>query len=251
MRFVLRGLALGFVVTAAGLDSTAAAADLLVSSFFSGAVQRYDGETGAFIGTFASGGGLSGAEGLGYGPNGDLYVVSRDNARVLRFDGQTGGYLDTFFSGTPLVIPQGLLFDADAHVYVNDAGTNVVQRFDVQTGQYLGEFASNGWLLGPFGMVFGSSGDLYVSSVGRDSILRFDGQTGALVGRLTSSDLDGPTGIRFGPEISTLPVARITLWFGSPAKRVSTSGCSLPAAAYLILQTCFLVRMETCMSPVL
>ena len=38
--------------------------DLLVSSFLSNQVLRYDGTTGAFVGNFAQGGGLNGPGGM-------------------------------------------------------------------------------------------------------------------------------------------------------------------------------------------
>src|SRR5689334_6692291 len=50
----------------------AARADLglFVSSFFTNSVLEYNGTTGAPVGTFASGGGLSLPQGLVFGPNG-------------------------------------------------------------------------------------------------------------------------------------------------------------------------------------
>jgi len=41
-------------------------------------------------------GGLDGAAGFAFGPDGNLYVVSNHNSEVLRYDGTTGAFIDTF-----------------------------------------------------------------------------------------------------------------------------------------------------------
>jgi hypothetical protein len=50
--------------------------DVFVSSANSNEVLEYNGTTGAFVRSFASGGGLQHPEGLEFGPNGDLFVSS-------------------------------------------------------------------------------------------------------------------------------------------------------------------------------
>ena len=72
-------------------------------------VLAYDGETGAFQRTFASGGGLTEPEGIAFGPDGNLYVSSRSD-EVLRYDGKTGEFIDVFASGNGLVDPAGIAF---------------------------------------------------------------------------------------------------------------------------------------------
>jgi hypothetical protein len=59
-------------------------------------VLRYDGTTGAFLDVFASGGGIDESEGLGFGPDGNLYVVSEATDEVFRYDGVTGAFIDIF-----------------------------------------------------------------------------------------------------------------------------------------------------------
>ena len=49
---------------------------LLVASWYTNSVLRYDAHTGAFIDVFASGGGLSHPEGLALGPRRTLLVSS-------------------------------------------------------------------------------------------------------------------------------------------------------------------------------
>jgi hypothetical protein len=54
-------------------------------------IGRFDGQTGAFIDTFASGGGLRGPSHLVFGPDGNLYVASfggtGPNSKVIRYNG--------------------------------------------------------------------------------------------------------------------------------------------------------------------
>lgn len=91
-----------------------AQADLLVSSLNTDSVLRYDSTTGAFLGTFASGGGLNNPVGLTFGPDGHLYVGSAATDSVLRYDGTTGAFLDSFASGGGLDGPAFLVFTSQA-----------------------------------------------------------------------------------------------------------------------------------------
>jgi hypothetical protein len=72
--------------------------NLLVPSFDTANVLQYDGSTGAFLGAFvpSGSGGLSGPEGVSFGPDGNLYVASSGNSSVLRYDGTTGAFMDAF-----------------------------------------------------------------------------------------------------------------------------------------------------------
>jgi hypothetical protein len=71
---------------------------------------EYNGTTGAFVKTFASGGGLSDPDGLVFGPNGDLFVSGFLNNAVLEYNGTTGAFVKTFASGGGLSEPTYLTF---------------------------------------------------------------------------------------------------------------------------------------------
>src|SRR5207302_7149990 len=89
--------------------------NLYVDSFNSSSVLRFDGKTGAFLNTFASGGGLNGPQGLTFGPDGNLYVSSFNTNSVVRFNGKTGAFLNTFAVGGGLSGPTYLAFrDTDS-----------------------------------------------------------------------------------------------------------------------------------------
>ncbi|MCI0433155.1 MAG: hypothetical protein L0271_05820, partial [Gemmatimonadetes bacterium] len=92
-----RFIAVGICALGAATGTAAAQNDLLVSSYYDDAVVRIDGDTGAFLGTFASGGGLTGPQGIAFS-RGFLLVVSRQTNSVLRYNATTGAFVDTFIS---------------------------------------------------------------------------------------------------------------------------------------------------------
>ena len=94
------------------------------------AVLRFDPDTGAFIDTFASGGGMLRPYGFTFGPDGLLYVASFLSDELLRYDGTTGAFIDVFASGDALPGglngPDGLAFGPDGLLYVTTQGSVAV-----------------------------------------------------------------------------------------------------------------------------
>ena len=145
-------------------------------------VLRFNGQTGAYMGVFASGGGLGLPRGLKFGPDGNLYVVSgQAGGYILRYNGTTGTYIDKFASGN-LMNPIDLTFGPDNNLYVTDVTANKVVRYNGTTGQSMGDFvaAGSGGLLVPVDLKFQGN---YLYVAGRDShqVLRYDARTGAYV----------------------------------------------------------------------
>lgn len=184
------------------------AGELLVSSALTDSVLRYDGQNGAFIDTFASGGGLGVPVGMAFGPDGNLYVASNSNDNVLRYDGQTGAFIDTFIpSGSGgLINPLGLVFGPDDNLYVTNnvpaSFDDTILRYNGQTGTFINIFASGGGS-GRTGLVFGPDGDLYACSFDNHIILRYNGLTGAFIGDFVPSGSGGlfrPRDLIFGPD---------------------------------------------------
>ena len=128
---------------------------LVVSSFGTDNVLRYNRKTGEFIDVFASGGGLDGPGGIVFGPDDNLYIGSEENDSVLRYNGVTGAFIDVFASGGGLGIPEGLVFGPDGNLYITSIATNDVKRYDGETGEFIGVFASGGGLSVPaLGLTF-------------------------------------------------------------------------------------------------
>jgi streptogramin lyase len=119
--------------------------NLLVASYGTDSVRRYDGGTGVFMQTFACGHGLEQPRNIVYGPDGNLYVTS-GNHSVVRYDGKSGSFIDVFVvprSGE-LDDPYGLEFGADGNLYVASGGSSCVLRYDGHTGAFRDVFVAPG-----------------------------------------------------------------------------------------------------------
>ena len=144
-------------------------------SQFSGQVLRYDGTTGAFVGVFLSGAGVTDPTRLTAGPDGRLYLSNYGTNTVTRFDAATGAYLGTFVAVTaPAGSVTGITFGPDGDLYVADRAGNAVRRFSGISGAQVGTFASGGPLDNPENLQFGPDGDLYVSNLGAGTVSRYD-----------------------------------------------------------------------------
>jgi streptogramin lyase len=174
--------------------------DILAASWTTDSILRFDGETGAFEGTFADGGPLRFPAGLDYGPDGNLYVSSFYWSSILEYDGQTGQFLGTFVpSGTGgLAQPGKMEFRADGLLYVLSSYSGGVLRFDATTGAFHDVLipAGSGGITTAFAMTFGPDGDIYLGGYYSKTVVRFDGQTGAPE-RTVAQFVDTPSGMGF------------------------------------------------------
>lgn len=164
-RFIPSGPLAGF---AAGLQQpiqiTFADDGLLyVSDSIANEILRFDAFTGAYVDTFVSAldnGGLQGAVGFTFGPDGNLYVASFGLLNAM-----TGNW------------------------------TSTVLRFDGNDGSFMGPSAfvsaGDGGLAGPIGIQFSPSGDLLVVSRFTNSVLRYDGDSGAFIDEFVPSAANG------------------------------------------------------------
>jgi sugar lactone lactonase YvrE len=168
------------------------------------AVLRYDGNTGEFKGTFASGNGMVRPYGLTFGPDGNLYVSSFKSDRILRFNGETGQFIDVFAAsnGSPegLNGPNDLLFTSDGSLYVTTQGTLEGEKKPNFFSQVLkfkpGEtkptvFAkqpsqSPSGFVSLLGLALGAQNDLFVSDFG-NNIRRYDLKTGELIATIATN----------------------------------------------------------------
>src|SRR3989442_576890 len=111
-----------------------------------GAVLRYSGGSGGFLGAFVApgAGGLWSPTGLVFGPDGNLYVSSYGTSSVLRYNSTTGAFIDTFVlpGSGGLGRPRALVFGADGNLYVCSENNNSVLRYDGSTGAFIDAFVS-------------------------------------------------------------------------------------------------------------
>jgi glucose/arabinose dehydrogenase len=176
-----------------------------------GGVLRFNGSTGAFLGTFvpAGSGGLNNSLEPTFGPDGNLYVAGF-GAGILRYNGQTGAFIDNFVPqgrGGLVAAEQGI-FGPDGNLYVADNDGSQVLRYNGKTGTFIDAFVSagRGGLFGPGGLAFGPDGNLYVDSDplhGVGGVLRYDGKTGAFIDAFVPAGSGGLArlgGIAFAPD---------------------------------------------------
>ena len=134
----------------------------------SGAVQKFNGTTGAFMGTFVTtgSGGLHNARGVAFGPDGNLYVTdfSGIGNDVLRYNGTTGAFMGVFASATGacsgLNLPRDLTFGANGNLFVGSFGSGDIFEYNGMTGACITDFipAGTGDLGGPTFLAFGEGG---------------------------------------------------------------------------------------------
>jgi DNA-binding beta-propeller fold protein YncE len=184
---------------------------LIVDSFFSDQVLRYDDTTGTFLGTFATGLPDDHPLSMTIGPDRNLYVGvnnfgGQQESFIRRFDGETGTFLDTFASGGGLSGPGAVVFGPDGNLYVASFGgiatNSKVIRYNGITGAYIDDFVpvGSGGLEGATSLVFGPDHNLYVTSRVTDQVLRYNGMTGAFIDVFATGGNNGPQDLVFGPD---------------------------------------------------
>ena len=181
--------------------------DLLVPSFNTNQVLRYDAITGEYIGEFASGPTQNGPVQNELGPDGRIYSTAWFSGDVVKLDATTGDFLDTvaYVREGNVRRPYGVTFGPDQLLYIASFERNEVQRFDPQTGEFLDLFISSGrgGLGGPTELLFDSAGDLLVASWNNNTVKKYDGTTGNYLGDFVGSGsggLNGPDDMLFGPD---------------------------------------------------
>jgi len=206
-RWILVGLAMSlavFLTGCGGSDSSSESRELLVGSSANGKILRYDADSGAYIGEFASGGSLVSPNGMDQLPNGDVIVGDFVTHHVLEYTA-TGVFKTDLgeMDGTPYGVLA--LNDGSFLVSIFDSGEGAkgkVVKFTPGAG--FTTFAEGGTLDGPDGLTLGKDGRLYVSSEKGGQILRYDLAGNYLGVFATGSPLGapnaGPSGTVFGPD---------------------------------------------------
>ena len=186
---------------------------VLVSNLNSGRIDRYDIESGNFVGIFAQN--IGGPTRMKVGPDGLLYVLQWSGlGRVLRYR-LDGSFVDEF---TQVGVSQaiGLDWDAGGRLYVSSYDGGSVRRFDTD-GADMGPFiAAN--LAGPTNIEFTVAGDLLVSDYNAGAIKMFGPD--AVYKGIFIGGLGNPEGI------AQLPGGDLLIGNGgtSAVKRFTTAG---------------------------
>jgi hypothetical protein len=182
--------------------------DLYVRGWsFGGAIDRYDGQTGAFINQVVPPTGGSGASAILFDLVGNLLV--NEGNRVDRYDRITGAFLGTFVAqgSGGLAGGLGMRFGPDGNLYIANTNfpTNTfnVLRYNGTTGAFIDEFVASGsgGLGGNADLLFGPDGHLYVADLQNNVVRRYNGTTGAFIDTFASGGgLANPFGLAFGPD---------------------------------------------------
>jgi len=179
-------------------------------------ILKFDGDNGAFIAPFVNGGSilaetcgsprcLRGANGMAFGPDGQLYVASSVNNSVIEYNGLTGLYLGVL-DATELVSPNGLAVRRAGTglgnilvTSVNDPGTtfdDLILQFSKTTRELVnpnGVFSTNMIDVGPLAwsvddnlLAAERTGNIFPNYA--DRIAERSGTNGGSMGLFTASD---------------------------------------------------------------
>jgi sugar lactone lactonase YvrE len=175
----------------------------------SGAILKFDGKTGSFLGRFDQGGSLLRPYGSVFGPDNKLYVSSFRSDQILRYDALTGAFLDVFAAGTGTINglngPNDLLFGPDGNLYVSTQGSvadgkgaidfrfdSQILKYDIATGTSSAFVSQATPLPDSFnfvsflGLALGPQGELVTSDFA-NGIRSYDFTTGALLRTLPTN----------------------------------------------------------------
>jgi sugar lactone lactonase YvrE len=177
MRPICLGLFLSLMVPAPLLAATT---ELLVGSWGTHSIRRYDIDSGAYLGDLVapSSGGLTVPDGMDWGPDGNLYVSSSSTNQVLRFNGESGAFMDVFASDG-LLAPGNLKFGPDGLLYVCNKNRGRVDRFDPVSGDKVDTFTTGGSLNTPVGLLWVDDKLLVADFAG--GVERYDAATGVFI----------------------------------------------------------------------
>jgi hypothetical protein len=169
------------------------AGNLLVLNEFSHNVLKFNGTTGAAMGTFIDMSTLAAADpifdpaDMEIGADGNLYIMSHingpigppTNSTIHKFSGTTGAYLGVFSEDRPIRHQHGMAFGLDGKLYQGNVDTRSVEKFNGTTGAFEGTFASDVDLFPIADLAF-SSTSLFIT-LDTGGMARFDSVTGAFV----------------------------------------------------------------------
>lgn len=174
--------------TAMVFDSTG---NLLVLNEFSHNVLKFNGTTGAALGTLIDSSALAAVDpgfdpgDMEIGADGNLYIMSHFNGPagdprgIHKFNPATGAYLGVFSAARPTRHQHGLALDSGGAFYQGNVDARSVEKFNGATGAFDGTFASEAAMFPIADLAFSSTSLFVTLSAG--GLARFNGTTGAFI----------------------------------------------------------------------
>ncbi|MCB0216898.1 MAG: DUF11 domain-containing protein, partial [Chloroflexi bacterium] len=170
-------------------------------------IQRFEANTGVYLGVFASGSGLTTPRGLVFGPDlnppappavgvQDLFVASEGSNQVKAYDGASGAFLGNVINEAT---PYGLAFGPDGDLYVSSRTNQRILRRNSQTAAVT-VLASG--IPDARGLAAAPHGDLYVAGLSGRFLRRYEGGA-SYVGVFAAVSPEGLNCARymtFGPD---------------------------------------------------
>lgn len=149
---------------------------MLVSNFNTDRISKFNAETGAFLGEFATG--IDAPTRMKFGKDSLIYVLQWfGNGRVHRY--KTDGTFVDEFTSTGVATSIGMDWDSEGNFYVSSYNGKYVRKFS-PTGADLGNFINSN-LAGPTNIWFAANGDMLVNDYNSNNVKRFS-STGQYLG---------------------------------------------------------------------
>lgn len=176
--FVLAAFAAALVlasVAGVAAGQTITIGDILAANYGAGTVYHYSGQTGALLGSVATG--LNGVSGVVFLDDGDLAVAESGADRILRYDGDTGAYKG-IICDSAINNPRGIAVGLAGELWIADLINGAAVAVNPSTGAELLRLPVSR----PMGVAIGN-GRVYVTK--QDATVRhFDYATGTDLGIL-------------------------------------------------------------------
>ncbi len=170
------------------------AQDRMLVGHFSGGVDEYDANTGAYIKTYNGGGGI-GTQWAGiYAPTGGVYIGSWDTNDIREYDATTGAFIRVV---TAVNGPADMRIGPNGNLYICGYTTFMVTEVDAVTGAFV-----DSWSL-PFGarandIEFLPNGEPLVTAMGTNVAYHYDTSYN-LLGAFAGTGWARPHGIEISP----------------------------------------------------
>jgi hypothetical protein len=206
---LLTAITTGF---AAGQSQVAANGDILVNSYYGGAVYAYS-PTGTALGVFSNPG-LDRAYFSTFDSMSNLYITDQFSGVVERISSagvNEGAYISNLPGVTGIAFDsKGDLFACVVGAFAADGQDKIVEYSP--TGSYLGIITETG-LDTPVGLVIGLNGNLFVANGDGNTITEYT-TSGQYLGVFAGTGLDTPIGIAFTTASVPEPSSVVLLLVG-------------------------------------